>query len=198
MNLTMNQNDWMSLAHRIRKTFSDTASPFTGPVEVDETYMSGRRANMPRSKREKLAGRGAVGAKNPTTNQVAAQVVESTDKPTLHAFVAPHAAPEPIVYTDDALVVYESIPNPHEAVNHSALEYVRGDVHTNGMKSFWSMLKRAHKGIYHKISPKHLDRYVQEFASRHNLQHSRCAHSNGRSGSWARKQTVHIRLLEAT
>ena len=48
-------------------------------------------------------------------------------------------------------------------------EYVRGDVHTNGIESFWSMLKRAHKGTFHKMSPKHLDRYIQEFAGRHNL-----------------------------
>ena len=54
-------------------------------------------------------------------------------------------------------------------VNYSALEYVDGDAHTNGIESFWSMLKRAHHGIYHKMSPKHLDRYVQEFAGRHNL-----------------------------
>ena len=66
-------------------------------------------------------------------------------------------------------MVYETLPNPHEVVNHSAQEYVRGDVHTNGAESFWSMLKRAHKGTFHKMSPKHLDRYVQEFAARHNL-----------------------------
>ena len=172
--LKITQKTAWFLAHRIRKTFSDNGSPFVGPVEVDETYMGGRRANMPKAKRAQLTGRGAVGktaivgAKDRATNQVAAQAVESTDKPTLHAFVASHAGREAIVYTDDALV-YESLPNPHEAVNHSALEYVRGDVHTNGMESFWSMLKRAHKGIYHKMSPKHLDRYVQEFAGRHNL-----------------------------
>ena len=49
------------------------------------------------------------------------------------------------------------------------MEYVRGDVHTNGAESFWSMLKRAHKGTFHKMSPKHLNRYVQEFAGKHNL-----------------------------
>ena len=48
-------------------------------------------------------------------------------------------------------------------------EYVRGQTHTNGIESFWSMLKRAHKGTFHKISPKHLDRYVTEFAGRHNV-----------------------------
>ena len=55
------------------------------------------------------------------------------------------------------------------AVNHKALEYVRGDAHTNGIESFWSMLKRAREGTLHKMSPKHLDRYVREFAGRHNL-----------------------------
>ena len=54
-------------------------------------------------------------------------------------------------------------------MKHSLSEYVKGDVHTNGIESLWSMLKRAHKGTFHKLSPKHLDRYVQEFAGRHNV-----------------------------
>ena len=61
------------------------------------------------------------------------------------------------------------MPFDHEAVKHSLSEYVKGDVHTNGIESLWSMMKRAHKGTFHKLSPKHLDRYVQEFAARHNL-----------------------------
>ena len=60
----------------------------------------------------------------------------------------------------------------HEAVKHSAAEYVSGQAHTNGIESFWAMLKRAHKGTFHKLSPKHLDRYVQEFAGKHNLRHA--------------------------
>ena len=102
------------------------------------------------------------------TKRVAAQVVESTDKPTLQGFVVEHAAPDATVYTDEASA-YEGLPMAHEAVKHSVKEYVRGQVHTNGMESFWSMLKRGYVGIYHKMSPKHLDRYVQEFAGRHNL-----------------------------
>ena len=61
------------------------------------------------------------------------------------------------------------MPFDHETVKHSLSEYVRGDIHTNGIESLWSMLKRAQKGTLHKLSPKHLDRYVQEFAARHNL-----------------------------
>jgi hypothetical protein len=56
----------------------------------------------------------------------------------------------------------------HEAVCHSVGEYLRGQAHTNGIESFWSMLKRGHNGVYHKISPKHLNRYVNEFSGRHN------------------------------
>jgi len=67
---------------------------------------------------------------------------------------------------------YEGLVNSHEAVKHSVSEYVRGMAHTNGVESFWFMLKRAHMGTFHKISPKHLDRYVQEFAGKHNLRES--------------------------
>ena len=61
------------------------------------------------------------------------------------------------------------MPFDHEAVRHSVGEYVRNMAHTNGIESFWSMLKRAHKGVYHKISPKHLQRYVNEFSGRHDI-----------------------------
>lgn len=57
----------------------------------------------------------------------------------------------------------------HERVNHSAGEYVNEQAHVNGRESFWSMMKRAHTGTFHKFSPKHLNRYVQEFAARHNM-----------------------------
>ena len=63
---------------------------------------------------------------------------------------------------------YEGLPFDHEAVCHSAGEYVRGMAHTNGVESFWSMLKRGYNGTFHHFSEKHLDRYVGEFAGRHN------------------------------
>ena len=172
--LDITQKSAWHLAHRLRKAFEGGGGIFAGPVEMDETYFGGKRANMSKSKREQLTGRGAVGktavvgAKDRATKQVAAKVVERTDKANIHSFVADHVFPHAMVYSDDALV-YETLPNPHEVVNHSALEYVRGDVHTNGAESFWSMLKRAHKGTFHKMSPKHLNRYVQEFAGKHNL-----------------------------
>ena len=57
----------------------------------------------------------------------------------------------------------------HQFVKHSIGEYVEDQIHINGIESFWSMLKRAHKGTYHKMSKKHLGRYVEEFAGRHNM-----------------------------
>ena len=61
------------------------------------------------------------------------------------------------------------MPFNHDSVKHSMKEYVRGMVHTNGIESFWSMLKRAYIGTYHKLSPKHMNRYVQEFAGKNNI-----------------------------
>ena len=109
-----------------------------------------------------------VGAKDRATKQVAAKVVERIDSATLHGFGIDHTAAGATVYSDDDRA-YESLPFDHESVKHSLSEYVKGDTHTSGIESLWSMLKRAHKGTFHKLSPKLLDRYVQEFAGRHNL-----------------------------
>ena len=166
---------WFML-HRLRKAAENGAGLFEGPVEVDETYMGGKRANMSNAKRSELAdtGRGAVGktaivgVKDRDTNRVSAQVVERTDKPTVHGFVAEHVSPDATVYTDDALV-YETLPYRHETVKHSVSEYVRDQAYTNGVESFWALMKRGYVGIYHKMSPKHLDRYVNEFERRHNI-----------------------------
>ena len=72
------------------------------------------------------------------------------------------------VYTDDHKG-YHGLPFEHEAVKHSISEYVRDQAHTNGIESFWAMLKRGYHGTYHHMSPKHLGRYVEEFAGRHNV-----------------------------
>ena len=168
---------WFML-QRIREAFKrdDDDDPMSGPVEVDETYMGGKRKNMSNAQRKALkdTGRGAVGKtavvgiKDRATNAVSARVVTGTDRRTLHGFVAEKAAPGATVYTDD-LSSYKGMPFPHEAVRHSVSEYVRGMAHTNGIESFWAVLKRAHKGVYHKFSVKHLQRYVADFAGRHNV-----------------------------
>ena len=166
---------WFML-HRIREAWNSpgNGTPFSGPVEVDETYFGGKRRNMSAQRREALTGRGTVGKvavagiKDRTTNRVQAAVIPDTKSETLCRFIMEYAdGPNTKIYTDDALT-YHVLPN-HETVKHSVGEYVRGKAHTNGVESFWSMLKRAHMGTFHKLSPKHLDRYVQEFAGKHNL-----------------------------
>ena len=163
---------WFML-HRIRGAWGqEREGLFAGPVEVDETYMGGRERNKHAHKKQRL-GRGGVGksvivgAKDRATNEVRAEVVEGTDAETLQGFVADHAAPGATVYTDEA-AAYKGMPFKHESVRHSTGEYVKEMAHTNGMESFWATLKRAHKGVYHKMSAKHLDSYVSQFAGKHN------------------------------
>ena len=107
-----------------------------------------------------------VGAKDRYTGQVSAKVVARTDAETLQGFIHERAMDEAMVYTDEARA-YQGLPY-HKAVKHGVGEYVNEMAHTNGIESFWAGLKRGCHGVYHQMSAKHLDRYVREFAGRHN------------------------------
>ena len=178
--LGITQKSAWHLAHRIRESWNENGgNAFLGPVEADETYIGGKRKNMSNAKRKELAEAGAgrgtvgkaavVGVKDRDTNRVAARRISQTDATALQGFVRDHAAPGATLYTDEARA-YRGMPEyAHEGVNHSVGEYVRGMAHTNGMESFWSMLKRGYQGTYHKFSEKHLGRYVGEFSGRHSI-----------------------------
>ena len=163
---------WFML-HRLREAVKAGKVYYQGPVEVDETYIGGKRSNMPAYKRQQLTGRGTkgkaavVGIKDRDTKEIHAQVVPHTDGKTLRQFVTDHTAPGADVFTDEASA-YIGLDN-HSSVCHSAGEFVRNIVHTNGIENFWSLLKRGYHGTYHKMSTKHLDRYVNEFAQRSNI-----------------------------
>lgn len=174
--LGITQKSAWHLAHRIREAWADQPPPFFGPVEVDETYVGGRNKNRHANKKVRAAsGRPAsgtlgkiavVGMKDRLTRQVTAQVVDKTDRPTLSGYVYQHTLFGAQVYTDEHSG-YDWVRN-RQVVKHSVGQYVNGQVSTNGIESFWATLKRGYMGTYHKMSKKHLQRYVNEFVGRHN------------------------------
>ncbi|MCY4300413.1 MAG: IS1595 family transposase [Aestuariivita sp.] len=167
---------WFML-HRIREAWSeDLTDVFASEIEIDETYVGGKRKNMHAAKRRELTGRGTVGktivvgAKDRETNQITAKVVPSTDAATLQGFAKDVTSPEATIYTDEARAyIGLGQERTHKMVNHSVGKYVEDMASTNGLESFWSMLKRGYHGVYHHISAKHLGRYVAEYAGRHNF-----------------------------
>ena len=118
-------------------------------------------------------GKAAVVGSRERGGKVIARPVEWTNSRTLVGFIENHAEQGSTIYTDDAAAYGELITifnqYQHETINHSAGEYVRGDVHTNGIESVWAVLKRSIvTGTWHHVSKKHLARYVNEAAFRLN------------------------------
>lgn len=157
------------LCHRIRAAMADADAPkLAGTVEADETYVGGKvRGKGHGYKGNKAVVVGIVQRKG----EVRLQVVDNTGKATLQGFVKAHIAPQTQnIYTDEhpSYTGIGDTDTRHETVNHSIEEWVRGDVHTNGIESVWSLLKRSINGSFHHVSVKHLDSYLDELEWRQN------------------------------
>ncbi len=147
-----------------------------------------------------------VGMKSRATNEVKAQVIQTVSAKTLQRFVTTNTEAGGTVYSDQNRGYLGLRKSGYllESVNHSVKEYVNGQAHTNGIESFWALLKRGYHGTYHKMSAKHLPRYVNEFAGRHNIREQDTFDqmvliffwvSNSRVGTcWQKKKYRHFGL----
>lgn len=166
---------WFML-HRGRLALQESGLPLlSGEVEADESFIGGKARNMHKWKREqRIQGRGTVGKEivmgllERETGKVRVAPIESRKKKALQKRVRDHVVKGSSVYTDE-LLSYDGLESDyaHAVINH-AEEYVRGNVHTNGMENFWSLLKRGLGGTYVSVEPFHLFRYLDEQAWRFN------------------------------
>jgi transposase-like protein len=163
------------MMHRIRLAMQQgSIEKLSGHVEADETYIGGKARNMHKSKREqKITGRGtsgkvAVMGLLERHGKVKTKIVPDTTSRTLHVEIRENVAPGSEIHTD-ALRSYRGLDPEyiHNVVDH-AEQYVDGNVHTNGLENFWSLLKRGIKGTYVSVEPYHLFRYLDEQAFRFN------------------------------
>jgi transposase-like protein len=165
---------WFML-HRVRMALHiDSSDKLSGEVEVDETFVGGKAINMHYKKRRSRqhqtgwVGKAIVMGLLERKGRVITKAVPSIKRYELHPVIHQNVEPGSHVYTDSARS-YRGLNEKfaHEAIDH-AVCYVKGNVHTQGLENFWSLLKRTIKGTYVSVEPFHLFRYLDEQAFRFN------------------------------
>ena len=165
---------WFML-HRIRLAQQGKhGGKLAGEVEIDETFIGGKARNMHKSKRARVIT--GTGGKDKTVvmgmlergGNVRAMVVDTRRKKELQSNIHEHVEAGAAIFTDE-LRSYDGLEDSfkHQVINH-AVEYANGNVHTNGMENFWSLVKRQLHGTYISVEPFHLFRYIDEQAFRFN------------------------------
>ena len=162
------------LLHRIRESWEDNRELLAGPVKADEAYIGGLERFKHADKRLRQGGAGGgktivAGVRNQATGEVRAKVVPAASRAVLQPFVSHHVEPGARLYTDEPSA-YEGAPFEHFSCNHGkgGEDVSKDGATTNGVESLWPLLKRGYKGIYHKMSPQNLHRYLREFSGRLN------------------------------
>lgn len=163
------------MCHRIRAGMKNqTFRKLSGVVEVDETFIGGKDKNRHKDKRQHLSGtRGKVAVIGAISRKgnVTAKVIENITGPVLDSFVRQAVSDRVNLVATDEHTGYDTLDRrgvPHKACSHSTGQYVRGEVHTNSIESFWSLIKRGVMGTFHNISKDYLPLYLAEFTFRHN------------------------------
>jgi transposase len=167
---------------QIRSLMSDGEMQLEGPtVEVDETYLGGvRKYGRGRPMRGDKVKTPVVAVVQ-RHGKVFAKTIPDVSEPTLSGIIKKHVVPESVIYTDE-FASYGRVPylrdengKPlnfrHRTINHSKAEYVYKDIHTNSVEGFWMLVKTGIRGVYHSVSPKYLQTYLDEFTFRYNRRH---------------------------
>ncbi len=160
------------MLHRIRFAMADSVNgPLGGEVEVDETYVGGKPRYKGVSKRGRGTKKQCVLAMVERGGRVKTRPIANVTGKTLKAAIREDVHPSSRIITDENSAytgIGAEFAGGHQTVCHSAREYVRGDVHSNTIEGFFSIVKRGINGIYHAVSKEHLHRYMAEFEFRYN------------------------------
>lgn len=159
------------MCHQIRALMSEEPAFMTGTVEVDETYVGGKR----KGKRGRgAAGKTAIVAALERGGSVFPVVVERTDAATVEAVIDLAATKDAKIVTDEygSYNGLKAAGYAHDTVNHGSQQWTKGDVHTQNIEGFWSQIKRSIGGTHHHVSKKHLQAYADEYAFRFNRRRS--------------------------